>query len=373
MTDSFESNLLRLLQAMQEQNTTFATESKKIADRCKAEHGTSTAIGSGAKAATQGEDAEMKDSAAQSTGRKSAATAQANGATTTNSTICRPCYNNFLTLVYQTYAAPARPQWYGSQGKAFLAGLGRRLDDVRALRAPLASIDEWITARFHAWLRSQLQDAVALQTLADKLGVDKDEFRAHMADPAVAVPELLREVVDRASSLASGGEQAAAARVVADVEAAAKKLQATPSTSEKSAIFLGSLFPDGVPDLPAVRAVERKLREGTVGLDEGLGEVIRDVYGGEDEDARAAKTEKHRKRLAEMRRAKAAHEAQKLKKMKPVDVPYFLQDDTPCATCGKVSDPQKSPFCMVCFLEVDYCLRENQTVWCSTTCMKEDY
>ncbi|CAK7200829.1 hypothetical protein SEUCBS139899_003528 [Sporothrix eucalyptigena] len=373
MTDSFESNILRLLQAMQEQKATFATESRKIIDRCHAEHSTSrTTKGNDAKKVPQGEDVEMADAGANGADEVAGSTkanGTTNGTTKSEDFFCRPCYNEFLAMVHQIYASPAQPQWYATQQTTFLDELDGLLDEVRRLRAPLSSVDEWIKMRTQAWLRSQLQDAVALQTLADKLDVDKDEFRAHMADPKLAVPELLREVVDRASSLANGERE----RVVADVDTAAKKLQMISDTNEKNAIFLSNLFPTGVPDVPAVRAVERKLQDGTVGLDEGLGEVIRDVYGGDDEDARAAKTEKHRKRIAEMRRAKAAHEAQKLKKMKPVDVPYFLQDDTPCVTCGKASDPQKSPFCIVCFLEVDYCLRENQTVWCSTTCMKQDY
>lgn len=369
MTHGFDSGLLRLLQAAQEQKSTFAAELKRIADRCYAEHVTTTASET-TKAAIRDDDVdtEMTDADVQSTeveGKGILITDKAK----TSDFYCRTCYDDILTLVHHTYASPAQPQWYDAQKTTFLAELDRRLESVRALRAPLDVVDEWITAQFHAWLRNQLQDAVALQTLMENWDADKETFQACMADSALTVPELLREIIAKAGSFVNGDQ----VRVVADAETAAKNLQDTSSTAKKSAIFLGSLYPDGVPDLPAVRAIEKQLLDGTMGLEEGMSELVRDIYDGEDEGALAAKTEKHRKRLAEMRRAKAAHEAQKLKKMKPVDVPYFLQDDTSCAACRKASDPQKSPFCMVCFLEVDYCLRQNQTVWCTTTCMKENY
>ncbi|KIH90483.1 hypothetical protein SPBR_00549 [Sporothrix brasiliensis 5110] len=367
MTDSFESNLLRLLQAMQEQKDTFTAEAKRIADHCHSEHagdGTAATNGTNNKA-TQGGDVEMTDAPS-----KEATIATPATTNSAKAFFCRPCYNDFLTMIYQTYASPAQPQWYATQQTSFVAEVGRLLDDVRNLRAPLSSVDNWINARKQAWLRSQLRDAVAVQTLAESLDAEKAAFHAQLADPTIQLDVLLHAVMTTAGNQVNGERE----RIVADVQTATKKLQqASTDSNEKSTIYRDNLFPGGVPDLPAVRAIEKKLLDGTVGLDGGLGDVLREVYGGEDEDARAAKIQKHQKRLAELKRAKAAHEAQKLKKMKPVDVPYFLQDDTPCATCGKAADPQKSPFCEVCFLEVDYCLRENQTVWCSTTCMKDDY
>lgn len=360
MTDSFESNILRLLQAMQEQKTTFTAEAKRIADRCHAEHGDSK------KKATNGEDVEMTDAPASSTTPSSSSS---------KCYFCRPCYNDFLTLIHQTYASPAQPQWYASQQTSFVAELDSLLDDVRHLKTPLTTVDDWIARQKQTWLRSQLQDAVAVQTLAKSLaaGDDQAALEAKLSDPAVQLADLLGAVSAQAGGQVEG--QVKRERVVADVQTAFQKLrQPTTADAEKNTIYRDNLFPGGVvSDLPAVRAIESRILQGSIGLDQGLADMLRDIYGGEDDDARAAQVEKHQKRLAELKRAKAAHEAQKLKKMKPVDVPYFLQDDTPCATCAKMSDPQKSPFCEVCFLEVDYCLRENQTVWCSTTCMKRDY
>ncbi|CAK7271864.1 hypothetical protein SEPCBS119000_004825 [Sporothrix epigloea] len=355
MTESFKDDLFLLLQAAREQKAAFATEIEKIADRCFAEHTqtTTTKDEPSTTAAIRNDDAdvEMRDADAQSTGEKNTAAASIDAASTAGGFFCRPCYNDVLTLVYHTYASPAQPQWYESQKTTFLAELERRLDDVRTLRVPLTGVDEWIAAQFNAWLRSYLRDTIALQTLVEDWDSEKDAFGARLADPALAVPELLRNVIAKSASLADGDQ----VRVVADAEAAVKKLQDTSSSSSKrSDVLMGSLFTGGVPDLPAVRAVEQKLREGTMGVGESLGELARDSYNRQDEDALAAKTEKHRKRLAEMRRAKAAHEAQKLKKMKPVDVPYFLQDDASCAACKTASDPQKSPFCMARHLATEH-------------------
>ncbi len=358
MADSFETNLLRLLQATREQKAAFAADAKRIAERCRTEHADAH------KKATEvdgGEDVDMTDAGGAKTGA-----------------LCRTCFNGLLAAVYAAYTTPAQPQWYASRQAAFLGELDRLLDDVRVLRAPLALVDEWVAAQKRAWLQGQLVEAAALQRLVGSAATattGRTGLATKLVDPDTDVAEVLRAVVaaEAVARTPNGTDDRDTGRLIEDAQTAARALQQTTSRSEQGTIFRDSLFPGGVPELAATRTVAQRLLDGTVGLDEGLRAVEQALGGGENAAGRAGKMEKHRKRLAELRRAKAAHEAQKLKRMKPVDVPYFLQDEAPCATCGRSADPQRSPFCLVCFLEVDYCLRENQTVWCTVACMKESY
>lgn len=365
-SDSLETNLLSFLQSLRDSREAFAAGAKRIADRCAAEHADDPTR----KAWHQhdldhknekiGEDFVMKD-----------ADAEADTAADPKKTIyCRPCYNDLIDLMRDSYAASTQAYWQGAQQTALLAELERFRNEARELRTPMTAAEEHIQAQTKEWLQEQLKNSAAVQMLAHQADASIPSLQSLLSDPTSQPNDLVLSISDNAKSVVNGESE----KVFADIETATKKLQqsiADPNT--KSTIYREILFPSGVPDVPAVRAVEKKIADGTVGLDQGLGEMIRDVYGGEDEDARAAKIEKHTKRLAELKRAKAAHEAQKAKKMKPVDVPSFLQGDASCATCGKSSDPQKSPFCELCFLEFDYCLRDNQTVWCSSECMKKGY
>ena len=401
MANGVETTLLEQLRAMQAQKTAFDSEAKRLVGRCLSEHAGSATGGetkangnSGSETKDNGEDVDMLDAPGEleaSTSAKATAAAPSRPPSATQpppSTdetcndndaeqsrfLCRPCFNDLTSLIHNTYAAPSsaipskKTFWYADkQQDTFLSKLDRILDDVRDLRTPLQHVDEWIATQKRVWLHNQLQAAAALQALGNTSVEGKSAFQTLLADPNGDLSRLLGAVADKA------GEDKE--RILSDAKAAVKKLlQQTPNAgSEQGVVYRDNLFPSGVPDLPEARAIEKKMLDGKVGLDQGLSEVLRDIVGDDDDDSRAAKIEKHRKRLAELRRAKAAHEAQKLKKMTQTDVPYFLQDEATCATCSKACDPQKSPFCNICFLEVDYCLRENQTVWCSNACMKRNY
>lgn len=392
MANGVETTLLEQLRAMQAQKAAFDSEAKRLVDQCLPEHAESH---NGKE--KSGEDVDMMDApgepevptaanlAVSATSQPTAASSTtSNGHGASQKSLCRPCFNNLITLIHNTYATPSLPSasfkqalWYaGSEQDTFLTELDRILDDVRNLRAPLQNVDNWIAAQKQVWLHNQLQAAAALQALGNTPAAEgevkgKTDLQTLLADLSGDLSGLLGAVADKA-----GGDKD---RVLSDAKAAVKKLlmqqQQAQSAGggEQGVVYRDSLFPSGVPDLPEARAIEKKMLDGEVGLDQGLSEVLRDIVGDDNEDGRAAKIDKHRKRLAELRRAKAAHEAQKLKKMKQVDVPYFLSDEASCATCSKACDPQKSPFCNICFLEVDYCLRENQTVWCSNACMRKTY
>lgn len=423
MADHRPDDLLDLVQAMQDQQAALAAETASLLQRCRREHARKDdgqPAPPAQKNASASEDVEMTGMDAGDAKQSLAAARASSDAhadqpppsqdgkapqpqpSSENTFFCRPCYESLLTRIHDVYASPARPQWYAPDKHAFLAQLDRQLDDARHLRGTtLAHIEESIAASKAAWLLAWLQDSATIKALGDILdghgpshtttttttattpttptsSATLATLRTRLADPKADLVPLLRDLLARAGDYAPPGSTTSATSARQDAETAVRNLKAAPAATARGAIARDLLFPHGtVPDAPVAQQLARRLLDGSVGLDQGLREALRALskdLGNTSSTGHTAKIEKHRKRLAELRRAKAAHEAQKMKRMKPPEVPYFLQDnDTACATCGHATSPQKSPFCIVCFLEVDYCLRENHTVWCSPACMAKTY
>ncbi|OAA61930.1 hypothetical protein SPI_04789 [Niveomyces insectorum RCEF 264] len=383
-TDS--SSLLGALQAMQAQQARLAAEVKQIIARDGPDHAQDTdAAGS---VQTKTTDATETRNGTAAPPRAAVASADDHPMTDAADKIAkglsRRCYDDILTLVHDTFAAStSQQQELGFASRpTFLAELDAVLADVRSLRAPLSRIDDWLAAQKRAWLLDQLRDDVGVTALGAAHSGSRAAFRGQLtaaafgdgattATTATDAAKLLR-------TLLSDGDSAEASDLV-------QRLKTAATATERGSVYRDVVFPHGVPDVPAAQALAKRLAEGRVGLAQGLKEAVRELGGldndGDGDDTNSsnnsnnntAQIEKHRKRLAELRRAKAAHEAQKLKKMKPVEVPYFLQEDTPCAACGRAADPQTSLFCTVCFLEVDSCLRADPTLWCSRACMAAAY
>ncbi|EFX03040.1 hypothetical protein CMQ_2969 [Grosmannia clavigera kw1407] len=415
MADGREEDLLDLLQAMQAQQTALATNTKQLLERCRAEH-----------AGSAGRNADVDAAATEKTAGPSEDVAMGGMADATENrrqpgpgsedekqsrpqpppqrlpSLCRGCYDVLLTLVHDAYATPSHTQWYAADKDAFAAELDRRLDDVRHLRdgATLARVEDWIDSQRHAWLRRRLRDAVGIRALDEAVDGSSSssnktrlQLQTRLASPATDLSQLLRELLDRRNGRKTDDVAAfvdldtALGSARKEAETAIRKLQLESSTSSASAAARGAILrdilfaPGTTPTGSAAQKLERALLDGSVGLEQGLREAVRTTNTGSaaiagsvvTNAAVTAKIEKHRKRLAELRRAKAAHEAQKMKRLRPPEMPYFLEGDSPCATCSRTTIPQQSPFCIVCFLEVDYCLRENHTVWCSPSCMAKTY
>lgn len=105
-----------------------------------------------------------------------------------------------------------------------------------------------------------------------------------------------------------------------------------------------------------------------------LGQVIDRILDDRKEATGAhAKIGQVKKRLEDLKRARAAYELQKTKKASISEhkVPEELYNLPACHNCGQMPKTRDFLTCPICMILVQKGVRERQTVWCSSECNTE--
>ncbi|KAL1843892.1 hypothetical protein VTJ49DRAFT_6835 [Mycothermus thermophilus] len=301
---------------------------------------------------------------------------------------CADCYGSLLDafrarLLNPNPSLPDQPpiqqqqrEWLTNR-KTFLSDLDQLLSSAKAYDIPPQTVDDRVNEERSRWyaetvrgclLRLMVEDPAEQGVVFEKLEDLASVTTA--ADPVV----LAREIADMLSEGPLAPEENApeAARDLP------KRLAATAGDSVASvAVLEQAFFADETGSVPEEnRRYLDMLRSHGLSMEQVVDRIL--------EDRQAAtgaheQTNKLRQRLEELRRARAAHEAQKTRRAQRREslaqqkVPDELYELPDCAVCRET--PATSDFycCSICAIFVAAGVREKQTVFCSGKCEKEGH
>ena len=273
---------------------------------------------------------------------------------------CPECYRALLTVF--------RDQFTHGPGKR--DGLGAALDALVSKGAEYEvhyrTIDESVAADRRAALYEQLAAMAGVRALAEDL-LGRDEAQARLGvlrnpDPAALLTELLSAAGSR-----GGGAP------VADAEAQARGLVDAATPDAAARLWGALLFPDGPPEGSKARELQRQLEAGAP-----LETLLRQARAADDRARVAHERDRRIKRIAELQRGKAAHEAQKRKKTGGPGAEEGpagpLEPIVPCAVCARTPElGARQLSCSLCWVEAHLGVREKTAAWCSVECLEVGY
>ncbi|EAQ89929.1 hypothetical protein CHGG_06548 [Chaetomium globosum CBS 148.51] len=297
---------------------------------------------------------------------------------------CAPCYELLLDALRARYfgsssstsdtgAAPDPTQeWFASR-PGFLSALKPLIDSAKEYQIAPKAIDDHVQEERGRWYAERVRSSLL------RLMVEDPHGRG-------TVFEKLQDL----STATAGGDPVALAREVADI---LRKGPLAPESGEDSHL------PERVAaasDVAAETEVWRdaffKTKDGTVPEDHqkyvnmllyhrlSMEQVVDRILD-ERQTAMGAReqTDKLNQRLDELRRARAAHEAQKTRKAQRREslaqqkVPGELYDLPRCAACGEEPRTEDYFTCSICTILAEAGAVPKQTVFCSERCEQQGH
>lgn len=304
---------------------------------------------------------------------------------------CPQCYGTllealrgrFLSPTSATSAASGQPpqqqqqqqrEWFTTR-RAFLSELDLLLNSAKEYQTPPHAIDDRVREERSRWYAESVRGAL---------------LRLLVEDPSSSGAAF--EKLEDLSSAAAGSDPVALAREVAEILG---RGPLAPGQGGGAGVGLPQRLAAASDDVGKVGVLEEvffRAEDGSVPeehqkyldmlLHQGLSmEQVVDRILEERQAAAGAKeqTSKLNQRLDELRRARAAHEAQKTRKAQRREslaqqkVPDELYDLPPCAVCGEAPRPGDFLCCSICTILAEAGVREKQTVFCSDKCEQQGY
>ncbi|KAL2269458.1 hypothetical protein VTJ83DRAFT_1642 [Remersonia thermophila] len=330
-------------------NERLAAEAQRISDSCRAQHGDSKSL-----------------------------------------VECADCYGALLDAFRARFLNPdvshadqpssqkQQPREWLTHRNTFLSDLDQLLGSAKAYDIPPQAVDDRVNEERSRWyaetvrgclLRLMVEDPAEQGVVFEKLEDLASVTTA--ADPVV----LAREIADMLSRgpLAPGDKAPEAARDLPSRLAAA----AAGDAAASAAVLERAFFADEAGAVPDEnRRYLDMLRSQGLSMEQVVDRIL--------EDRQAAtgaheQTNKLRQRLEELRRARAAHEAQKTRRAQRREslaqqrVPDELYELPACAVCGEAPTTSDFYCCSLCAILVAAEVREKQTVFCSEKCEKQGH
>ncbi|KAK4145360.1 uncharacterized protein C8A04DRAFT_26867 [Dichotomopilus funicola] len=292
---------------------------------------------------------------------------------------CPQCYGavleafraHFSGLISDGQQQPWQRKWFTSRSQ-FLSEVNALIDSAKKYQIPPSVIDDRVQAERSWWYTERVR--VSLLRLMVEDPASRDAVLEKLEDlPAEADPvTLAREVAEILTKGRFAEGDGTATELLAELAAA----DADP-TKSGNVLLTDALFKteDGTVPEDHQKYLDMLLQQGL-----SMEQVVDRILD-ERQTAIGAReqTDKLDQRLDELRRARAAHEAQKTRKaqrreslaqQKLPDELYELPD---CAVCGDAPRTEDYLTCSVCAILAAAGARAGQTVFCSERCERQGH
>ncbi|KAK3298233.1 uncharacterized protein B0H64DRAFT_429496 [Chaetomium fimeti] len=298
---------------------------------------------------------------------------------------CPQCYGLLLDALRARYlgsssntsntGAPADQQqheWFTSR-PAFLSALNLLIDSAKEYQVPPKAIDDRVQEERSRWYAERVRSSLL------RLMVDDPSMRG-----------IVFEKLEDLSTATAGGDPVALAREVAEI--LRKGPLAPEKGTERHLPERVAAASGGIGKVEVLRDAFFRAEDGTVPEDHrkyldmllhhGLSmEQVVDRILDERQTATGAReqTDKLNQRLDELRRARAAHEAQKSRKAQRREslaqqkVPDELYHLPTCAVCGQEPRTEDYFTCSICTILTTAGTQSKQTVFCSERCEQQGH
>ncbi|KAK3500910.1 hypothetical protein B0T13DRAFT_234703 [Neurospora crassa] len=312
---------------------------------------------------------------------------------------CPDCYRKALDLVrarYHQSRAAAAGEWCTTR-RSFLRDIDTMLAGAKEYQVDPRTIDDRVQAERDSWYLEVVQSSL-MRLLRTVIGKMDDAVLPEDADPAAAAAkdhiaeriEELQQALQVARShqnvlrlaedidkLLQGGKDENGDATMTGMDTGFPPEFAAPETSDEDRVeimrksFCTTVAQGG--DEKNLQGSQKKyfdmFKNGTP-----LGQVIDRILDDRKEATGAhVKIGQVKKRLEDLKRARAAYELQKTKKASISEhkVPEELYNLPACHNCGQMPKTRDFLSCPLCMVLVQKGVRERQTVWCSPGCNTE--
>ncbi|KAH6855225.1 hypothetical protein B0I37DRAFT_395390 [Chaetomium sp. MPI-CAGE-AT-0009] len=297
---------------------------------------------------------------------------------------CPQCYELLLDALRARYlsspsstsntgASKDQPQEWFTSRTAFLSTLNLLIDSAKDYQISPKAIDDHVQEERSRWYAERVRSSL---------------LRLMVEDPSGR--GVVFEKLEDLSTATAGGDPVALAREVAEI--LSKGPLAPEQGAEGHLPERVAAASDGIGKVEVLRDAFFKAEDGTVPEDHqkyldmllhhGLSmEQVVDRILDERQTATGAReqTDKLNQRLDELRRARAAHEAQKTRKAQRREslaqqkIHDELYDLPSCAVCGQAPRTEDYFTCSICTILAGAGAQPKQTVFCSERCEQQGH
>lgn len=287
---------------------------------------------------------------------------------------CRECYEKVIDRMRSRYTdSKAAEKWFSATAEPTLKELDGLFATAKEYKTDLAEIDRRAEEERKRSYSHQVKTSPSIRKSLEEL-LDSKELFAGIGVKDATFDEVVAEVREalRGSGVLNGEAGTEGA------EKALQRLMEAKTSEERLQAYKQTFFMDK-PD----EAVSGKTQMYLDRLQEGA--TMDDIVNKIAVDRRSSigamdRKEMHKKRIEDLRRARAAHELQKSRKasgrkdsnQRP-QPPDEMYDQPPCSACGRELDVQDYVACPLCQILVDSGVRNKPTVFCSTACFSGEH
>lgn len=276
---------------------------------------------------------------------------------------CRECYPRTINCMRSWFLDTKNQEWFSGR-EVFLGELKALFAAALDHAVGLEEIDARIDTERRKWYQEQIKASPSIRKSLEELTDHKDVLaKVGTGAPFEDLLESMQAALDGASSRE-------------DAKKSLDRLIVARSPEEKYQLYKETFFhvsPDEHISEKTQLYADR-LQTGAT-MDEIVNKISldrRSSIGASDQK------ERNRKRIDELRRARAAHELQKSKKasgrkdtQKP-QPPSEVYDQPPCSACRRDVDTRSFYPCHACVVMLDAGIRSRTTVYCSPACRDSD-
>lgn len=287
---------------------------------------------------------------------------------------CRECYQKVIDRMRSRYSdLKAAEKWFSVTAEPTLKELDELFAAAREYKADLADIDRHAEkerkrsythqVKVSPSIRKSLEELLDSKELFAGIGVKDATFEQTVAE--------LREAL-RGPGVLNGEAGAEGA------EKALQRLMEAKTSEERLQAYKQTFFLEKPGEVASgkTQIYLDRLQEGAT-MDDIVNKISvdrRSSIGAMD------RKEMHKKRIEDLRRARAAHELQKSRKAndrknnyEQFSTPEELYDQPPCRACGKKVDTGEFVACPLCQILWDAGIQNKPTVWCSLECSSGEH
>jgi hypothetical protein len=297
---------------------------------------------------------------------------------------CRQCYETLLEVlrarflgapIDQQHLQQHQQEWFTSR-RGFLAELASLVDAAKEYQISPQVIDDRVREERSRWYAERVRGSLLRLMVEDPSG--RGEVFEKLEDLSIATAGcdpvgLAKEV---AEFLTTGplGSLAAEQGSSKDLP---ERLAAANGAAGKVDVFRDEFFraEDGTVPEDHQKYLDMLLHQGA-SMEQVVDRILEErqaATGARDQ------TNKLNQRLDELRRARAAHEAQKTRKAQRREslaqqkVPDELYELPACALCGQPPSTKDFFCCSICTILAGTGVQEKQTVFCSEACEEKGH
>lgn len=276
---------------------------------------------------------------------------------------CRECYPQIISCMRSWFLDTKNQEWFSGR-EVFLGELKALFAAALDHAVGLEEIDARIDTERRKWYQEQIKASPSIRKSLEELTDHKDVLaKAGSGAPFEDLLESMQAALDGASSRE-------------DAKKSLDRLIVAKSPEEKYQLYKETFFHVSSDEhiSEKTQLYADRLQTGAT-MDEIVNKISldrRSSIGASDQK------ERNRKRIDELRRARAAHELQKSKKasgrkdtQKP-QPPNEVYDQPPCSVCRRDVDIRNFYPCNACVVMVDAGIRSRTTVYCSPACRDSD-